>query len=188
MTGTSTSSTSATPHHRSGPVPRGLGDGAGLLAVSLLVYSVAGAIWGVLRTPIRGTHLGEGAVSLDPTSSAEFSSFITFALGTAVLGAALGAAAYVINRESRGLRMLLWLLVAALAGSASFLAVGDLVGTALHSSVLNPDELVRGEEVVLMPRFSPQIAWLASPFTAALSYWLCLVMSVRQERDEKLVT
>ena len=181
MTGTATSSTSATPYRRSGPVPRGVGTGAGLLAVSLLVYSALGAIWGALRPPIRGTHLEEGAVSLDPTSSAEFSSFITFALTTAVMGAIFGVFAYVLNPGARGLRMLLWLLVVVLAGAGSFLAVGDLVGTALHSTVVNPDDLAPGEEVMLMPRFNPGIAWLASPFLAALSYWLCLALSVRQE-------
>ena len=181
MTGTATSTTSITPHRQSGPVPRGIGTGAGLLAVALLVYSAAGAIWGALRPPIRGTHLEEGAVSLDLTSSAEFSSFITFALATAVVGAALGVFAYVLNPESRGVRMLLWLMVVVLAGAASFLAVGDLVGTALHSTVVNPDDLAPGEEVMLMPRFNPRVAWLAAPFLAALSYWLCLALSVRQE-------
>lgn len=180
MTGT-ISSTTAAPHHQSGPVPRGIGNGAGLLAVALLVYSLAGAVWGALRPPIRGVHLEGGAVSLDPTSSAEFSSFMTFALITGVLGAAFGVFSYVAHPESRGVRMLLWLMVVVLAGSASFLALGDLAGTALHSTVANPEALAPGEEVVLMPRFTPEVAWLASPFLAGLSYWLCLALGSRQE-------
>lgn len=183
MTGTTTSTTQSSPQPKPAPISRGVGNGAGLLAVALIVFSVVGGVWGAFRQPIRGTHLEEGAISLDPTSSAEFASFITFVLITGVLGALVGAFAYASVSRSRGVGMLLWAIVVALAGAASFLAVGDLVGTAVHSTVVDPEDLAPGQEVALMPGFNPQVGWLVSPFLAALAYWLCLVLGVRNDED-----
>ena len=41
-------------HLRLPRIPRAIGFGAGLLALALLLFSAAGALWGLWRAPVRG--------------------------------------------------------------------------------------------------------------------------------------
>ena len=143
-------------------LPRTLGFGAGLLACALLVFGVAGALWGLFRPTLAGHEVDDGGYALEAMGSAQFIAFITFALITGLLGLLLGLGAY-LRRQERGLSMLLWVGVCALAGAASFYVFGGV--TATHPPE-NP-----GEFVEFAPKFSPAISWAVAPFMAMFSYW-----------------
>ncbi|MCZ9295620.1 hypothetical protein [Corynebacterium yonathiae] len=143
-------------------LPRTLGFGAGLLACALLVFGVAGVLWGLFRPTLTGREVEDGGYAIESMGSAQFIAFITFALITGLLGLLLGLGAY-LRRQGRGLSMLLWVGVCALAGAASFYVFGG--ATATHPPE-NP-----GEVVEFAPNFSPAISWAVAPFMAMFSYW-----------------
>ena len=60
-------------------LPRTLGFGAGLLACALLVYGVAGALWGLFRPTLTGHEVDDGGYAIDAMGNAQFIAFITFA-------------------------------------------------------------------------------------------------------------
>lgn len=147
-------------------IPRAIGFGAGLLALALLGFSVAGAVWGLWRPALKGHKVDDGGYALGNVADVQFDSYITFVLITGLLGAALGATAYVRGERYRGLGVLLWVALAALAGAASFYVFGGATATDVPE---NP-----GEFVEFVPKFSPGIAWLVGPFMAMFVYWSAL--------------
>lgn len=151
-------------------IPRAVGFGAGLLALALLGFSVAGAVWGLWRPALKGHRVDDGGYALSNVADVQFDSYITFALITGFLGAALGATAYVRGERFRGVGVLLWVALAALAGAASFYVFGGATATELPE---NP-----GEFVEFVPHFSPGIAWLVGPFMAMFAYWSALFVNV----------
>ncbi|MDO5031426.1 hypothetical protein [Corynebacterium sp.] len=152
-------------------VPRAIGFGAGSLAVSLIVYSLAGALWGVFRPTLSGTRVNEaGAYQFESLDNVEFTAFITFAVITGLIGMVFGAVMYQRNVRYRGLLTLLWAGVVCLAGAAAFYVVGGVTATSV------PEEL--GEVVEFAPKFTPQIAWLVAPFMAMFAYWSAAFVDV----------
>lgn len=144
-------------------LPRAIGFGAGLLALALLGFSAAGAAWGLWRPALKGHRVEDGGYALSYVADVQFDSYITFVLITGVLSAALGATAYVRGERYRGVGVLLWVALAALAGAASFYVFGGATATHIPE---NP-----GEYVEFVPKFSPGSAWLVGPFMAMFAYW-----------------
>ncbi|MHB0834853.1 MAG: hypothetical protein ACYCDI_06665 [Corynebacterium aurimucosum] len=147
-------------------IPRAIGFGAGLLALALFGFSAAGAAWGLWRPALKGHRVDDGGYALSNVADVQFDSYITFVLITGVLSAALGATAYVRGERYRGVGVLLWVALAALAGAASFYVFGGATATYIPE---NP-----GEYVEFVPKFSPGSAWLVGPFMAMFAYWSAL--------------
>lgn len=168
---------STTPRPRRRRVPRSVGSGAGLLALSFLVFAVFGAVWGALRPTHEGTLTEGGGVLLDGSFNVEFTGYISFVVVTGLLGVLVGVMTFLISAETRGLLMLLWVLVVALASSLAFLVVGDTVAAALHPLAEDPESLVPGARLEIVPGFSPGVGLAAAPFMAGLGYWVSTLMT-----------
>lgn len=158
---------------------RPLGWGAGILALSVGLAVVAGALWGLTR-PGYIASFDDGNARIDPLVSpdnVEFTSFAGFAVLTAFIGVVVGVTAFgsAQRRASVG-RMLFAVAVAAFA-SWTFYILGTASAEWRHG-VPDPHDLSQGDRFTLVPLLRPGPAWLAAPFTAALAYWLGLVTSV----------
>ena len=125
-------------------------------------------LWGFMRPTVTGHAVEDGGYAIEAAGSAQFVTFITFALVTGALGLCLGLAIFA-QRRGQGLAMLLWAGVCALAGAASFYVFGGI--TATHPPE-NP-----GDVVEFAPNFSPAVAWAVAPFLAMFSYWCTAFMS-----------
>lgn len=106
-------------------IPQPVGSAAGILAVSLLLYSVIGTLWGLLRPAHTGTLREEGKVAIDVTMvSVEFISFASFVIATGLLAVIVSLGVYITSPATRGPGMLWWLILVAAASSFAFLTVG----------------------------------------------------------------
>lgn len=148
-----------------------MGTAAGVAAVSLLIHSGVGALWGLLRPAYSGTLGDGGQVIIDAAAgSVEFISFGSFIVATGLLATLVSLSTYVLSPSTRGPGML-WSLMAVAALSAfSFLAVGTVTSGLLHD-IGDPDLLSRGDHVSMVPGLDPGVGWLVAPFLAALAYW-----------------
>lgn len=154
-------------------INRTVGSGAGLLALSVLVFSAAGAVWGPLR-PARDATVGDGGtVALSGAEGAEFGAFISFALITGALAVGVGLIAYFRASSARGIGMMAWAVVVALVAAVGFWVTGAVV-TDLVRPLPDPGELGElrvGDTIRIVPAVAPGIALLAAPLMAALAYW-----------------
>ncbi|MEX3516210.1 hypothetical protein VVR26_01940 [Corynebacterium camporealensis] len=157
-------------------VPRTVGFGAGLLALVLIVYSLAGALWGFWRPELHGTQVEEGGYSIDNVADVQFSSYITFALITGVLSLILGLGVYSHANHYRGLRTLLWIGVCALAGAFAFYIAGGITATGL------PNEAA--ENISFVPPFNPGVTWAVGPFIAMFAYWSAIFVGGEEQYAE----
>lgn len=156
-----------------------VGWGAGILALSVGVAAVAGALWGLTR-PGYEAVFECGNARVDPAVSpdnVEFISFAGFTLSTVLLGMLIGLACFTSaeRRTSVG-RMIFAAAVAAFA-SWTFYILGTWA-TDWHQGATDPHDLADGDHLTFVPLLRPGPAWLAGPFTAALTYWLGLALSV----------
>lgn len=158
-------------------VNRTLGDGAGVLALALVLFSLAGVAWGAWRPTYSATVSGDGNLLLSGAGEAQFTSYITFALVTGLLAVGFSLFSYVRLRDVRGMPMLLWVTVLSFLAAMSFWAVGGVVADLLHQ-IPEPQELETGQELHIVPTFSPGVASVAAPVMASLSYWLSSVLDV----------
>lgn len=165
------------------PVSPTVGRGAGLLALALIAYSLAGAIWGAVRPVHTGELLEGGAVALDPAVNVEFTSFLWFVVLTGVLGAVVGAVAFVSLPQQRGIVTMLLVMGLVAVASVSFLLVGDSVSAVVHDIPSHPDAVEVGDHVSVVPRLSPGTGWIVAPFMAGVAYWLCGALT-SMERSE----
>lgn len=161
---------------RSLRVSPSVGTGAGFLTLSLVVFSAAGAVWGVLRPTLSAT-VSEETVQISGGENVEFTSFITFVIGTALLATVVSLLAYFRAEHVRGVGMLLWVAGVVFLGALSFWAVGELVAERMHA-LPEPDDLNAGDELSFVPSFTPWVGALAAPLLASLSYWLASVLDV----------
>lgn len=162
-------------------IPRWLGDRAGLIGLALIVYSVGGAVWGLLRPQFSAEVVNIERVIPDYSDSSHFRAFATFVIVTAALSVALAIFAY-LTQGSRKLVDLLWLGVVALAGAVSFLAVGDVVGMSVHG-VGDAEQLAPGITITTVAPAKPGISgYLIAPFVAMLVYWSLQVLTPASEQ------
>lgn len=164
-------------------IPPRIGSAAGILAVSLLVYSTVGAVWGLLRPAYTGTLADGGQVNIDATiDSVAFTSFGSFVLATGLLSVIVSLSMYVNSPSTRGPGMLWWLIVVATLSAFAFLEVGTVVSGLLHSAG-DVEQLMEGDRVSIVPGLAPGVGWLAAPFMAALSYWCSALVTPDTEPE-----
>lgn len=167
-------------------IPRWLGDRAGLIGLWLIVYSVGGAIWGLLRPTFSAQVVGTESLIPDYSDSSHFIAFATYVIATAAMSVALAIFAYLLQ-ASRKFVDLLWIGVVALAGAVSFLAIGDVVGMSVHG-IGDADQLAPGTTITTVAAAKPGISgYLVSPFVAMLVYWSLQVLSPATETTKNPV-
>lgn len=145
---------------------RAVGFAAGLLALCLVVFFAAGLLWGVLRPELTGHRVesdGSTGYAIEGDESAQFVSFITFALATGLVGALFGIMTYLLAAPRRGLFALLWTGIACCAGALAFYYGGELTAARIPD---NP-----GDTITFVPGFSPGIGLALAPLLATLGYW-----------------
>lgn len=162
-------------------IPRWLGDRAGLIGLALIVYSISGAIWGLLRPQFSAEVVNAERVIPDYSDSSHFVAFASFVIATVALSVALAIFAY-LTQGSRKFVDLLWLGVVALAAAVSFLAVGDVVGMSVHG-IGSAEQLAPGTTIRTVAPAKPGISgYLVAPFVAMLVYWSLQVLTPASEQ------
>lgn len=162
-------------------IPRWLGDRAGLIGLALIVYSISGAIWGLLRPQFSAEIVNTERVIPDYSDSSHFVAFASFVIATVALSVTLAVFAY-LTQGSRKFVDLLWLGVVALAAAVSFLAVGDVVGMSVHG-IGSAEQLAPGTTIRTVAPAKPGISgYLAAPFVAMLVYWSLQVLTPASEQ------
>lgn len=161
-------------------IPRWLGDCAGLIGLGLIVYSLGGALWGLVRPTFSAEVVSAERLIPDYSDSSHFIAFASFVIAAIVLSVALAIFAYLMQ-GSRKFVDLLWVGVVALAGAVSFLAVGDVVGMSVHG-IGSADQLAPGTTITTVAAAKPGISgYLVAPFVAMLVYWSLQVLSPATE-------
>ncbi|UQV59543.1 hypothetical protein [Corynebacterium propinquum] len=161
-------------------IPRWLGDRAGLIGLGLIVYSLGGALWGLVRPTFSAEVVSAERLIPDYSDSSHFIAFASFMIAAIVLSVALAIFAYLMQ-GSRKFVDLLWVGVVALAGAVSFLAVGDVVGMSVHG-IGSADQLAPGTTITTVAAAKPGISgYLVAPFVAMLVYWSLQVLSPATE-------
>ncbi|WP_454973306.1 hypothetical protein [Corynebacterium propinquum] len=161
-------------------IPRWLGDRAGLIGLGLIVYSLGGALWGLVRPTFSAEVVSAERLIPDYSDSSHFIAFASFVIAAIVLSVALAIFAY-LTQGSRKFVDLLWVGVVALAGAVSFLAVGDVVGMSVHG-IGSADQLAPGTTITTVAAAKPGISgYLVAPFVAMLVYWSLQVLSPATE-------
>lgn len=183
---TVTATATAAPRPRATRVPRTLGAGAGLLAVCLVLFTVGGAVWGLLRPVYRGTVAEDGGILLDRAFDVEFTSFISFVITTGLLSSAAALTVFSLSPRTRGPGMMLWLLVVTVLSSLAFHQAGMITAGLAHP-LPDPETLAVGTRVSLMPGFSPGIGMASAPFMAALTYWCAALVTPEEEPEQASV-
>ncbi|WKS28041.1 hypothetical protein NLL49_01960 [Corynebacterium propinquum] len=164
-------------------IPRWLGDRAGLIGLGLIVYSLGGALWGLVRPTFSAEVVSAERLIPDYSDSSHFIAFASFVIAAIVLSVALAIFAY-LTQGSRKFVDLLWVGVVALAGAVSFLAVGDVVGMSVHG-IGSADQLAPGTTITTVAAAKPGISgYLVAPFVAMLVYWSLQVLSPATEPTE----
>ncbi|MDO5513046.1 hypothetical protein [Corynebacterium sp.] len=162
-------------------IPRTVGTAAGVAAVSLLIYSAVGALWGLLRPAYTGTLAEGGQVVIDPASvNVEFTSFGGFVAATGLLAVLVSLGVYILSPSTRGPGMLWWLMAVAVFSAFSFLQLGTVTAGLLHD-IGDPHQLSQGDRVSMVPGLAPGVGWLAAPFLAALAYWCSALVTPEPE-------
>ncbi|AKK09177.1 hypothetical protein HCH15_09785 [Corynebacterium testudinoris] len=164
-------------------VPRAWGSGAGVLAASLLAFSLCGAVWGLLRPAYRGTLTADGNLQLDSAFNVEFSSFISFVVATGLVATVMSLSAFIVVPDSRGPGMLWWVVFVSFVSALAFIAVGE-VTSSLRYPMPDVDALSEGDFVTIVPALAPGVGLLAAPFMAALAYWCSALVSPDEEPSE----
>lgn len=175
--------TVSTPDPQASPTPRrqaqsrrprvtpAVGAGAGLFAVSVLVYGVVGALWGLLRPAYSGTVTDSGGFAVAGGDNVAFTGYITFAVITGLMSAVMAILMFLASPDTRGAPMLWWVGIVSFVAAVAFLVVGDLVAAARHPMPEDLDAITPDTTFSVAPVFQPGVAWLVAPFMAMLAYW-----------------
>ena len=157
----------------------GAGAAAGILALSLGLGSVAGAVWGLTRPGYVGS-LSEGSYVVDEVASppsVEFASLGGFVLVSAVLG--LVIASFAFARGLVGVRALFWVIACAGAAAFAVHTFGSWSAACAHPSP-HDATLADGAGFSVVPPLDPGVGWLSGPFVAALMFYLLTIAAELQ--------
>ncbi|MDY5785003.1 hypothetical protein [Corynebacterium sp.] len=164
----------------------GVGAGAGLLVLALVLGSLVGAVWGVLR-PAYEVAVREGEAVVDMVASpsnVEFASYGGFALITGALGLVIALAAFAMRDGMVSPQVLAWVIVTAGAGAFAVFTFG-VWSAGVISDQPGHGELIEGAVFHVVPPLRPGVAWLTGPFTASLAYWILAVVSPAPDADKR---
>ncbi len=172
------------------PTPRSLrlsrdaGVYAGIFALALVVFSLAGVVWGVLRPTYTAYIEDAETATVAAAENVEFSAFIWFAIGTGLIGATIALISFLKAESARGPGMLLWVGLVALVGAGAFMVSGDFTTGMMYP---RPDDYAAavGESFQVVPGISPGSALFAAPFLAVLMYWCATFVTPPDEESEE---
>ncbi|BAU96439.1 hypothetical protein N24_2177 [Corynebacterium suranareeae] len=151
-------------------INKSVGVYAGVLAITLAVYAIAGVIWGLLRPTYTAFVEDAETASIAVESNTSFTGYAWFVIATGVLAAAIALVVFLRSPQSRGPLMLIWLGIVSASGAVAFLIFGSYSSTLLHGSPSDYATAV-GESFQVAPAISPGIALAVAPFLAVCMYW-----------------
>lgn len=157
-------------------VPRTVGKAGGLLGLSIVVYALVGVVWGPLRPALHGTVDDSGSVIFDMQFNVEFISFIEYCIIVMVLSIALAIIAFQRLAALRGSAMVWWVTLCAAVSSLALLLAGQTTAN-LRYPAPKLHQLNQGDHISYVPGFDPTVGIVAAAFLAALSYWLCILIT-----------
>lgn len=153
-----------------------------VMAGALIVATVFGAAWGLLR-PAQSVVVVEGGMRLNSdTLDAGFVALVWASAGAVVLSVLLALWAFFRLPERRRAGTL-W-LITLIAAISAWIAIGagDAAGAIRQP---NLQEVEIGDSLSLLPAVTSIPIVLYAAFTAAIVYWVCLLISPdRDETDE----
>lgn len=151
---------------------------SGVLALSALLFLIAGLLWGMIYPSHRGTLVEGGAVAVEPAQGVEFRSWLWLVLGSGLLASVLAVGVFLRSPRSRGLLMQIWLGLMAGAGTVGAYAVGVSLAR-WRVPMPDPAALSPGAEVEIlsMVGLGAPISLVFPAFMAVLAYWSCMVVS-----------
>lgn len=173
-----------TPRPRRLRINRTAGTGAGFLALSLVLFSLAGAVWGAARPGYQATVADGGALQIQDPGGQPFLSYLVSVAVTGALGAVVGRLAYARMPGRQGMGAFFWVVLVAYLAGLSFWVAGD-VAAGLSHPLPEARGLKTGDSLDLADTVSPGPGAVAAPWLAALTYWLSAVSgeSGRQARE-----
>ncbi|HIW95516.1 MAG TPA: hypothetical protein H9867_03395 [Candidatus Corynebacterium gallistercoris] len=155
-------------------IPTRIGDGAGVLAVSLTLMSLGAALWVLGYPTIEVTVTATKTLKADPGSADQgFRAFAYFCGYTTVIGVIIGA--WTARTRPLGPLMLAWVVLCSAAGAAWSLWLGQvLVGRffGFDATSISP-----GDTISVAPSVDPSVALLCAPAAAATIYWAASAMA-----------
>ena len=154
-------------------LPQGVADGALFFVVTVVVFTVAGALWGALY-PTTEIHVGNDlATEVVPgTEDAGFVAYAWFIALTFFLGVGVSFWSYYFQRRSLG--QLFWVFLWVLFGAWWFVFVGSNVVEAMRPE-RQPVE--PGAVVEMVDYVAPWPGILVAPTFAVMIYWIGAVIS-----------
>jgi hypothetical protein len=156
---------------------RTVSETAKVAVVGLVVFILAGLLWGWWRPVTTGTVTDSGdAVAVTGGAGAAVTAFGSFVIVTGVLAALFGGWAFARAPRLRGIGGMVLVVLVALAGAAVFLLFGNHLADALHGSGSDAD-LTAGAELSIVEKVSGGVGLVVAPAAALVVYWACVLFS-----------
>ena len=165
-------------------INKSVGVYAGVLAITLALYAIGGAIWGLLRPTYTAFVEDAETASIAVETNTSFAGYAWFAIATGVLAAAIALFVFLRAPNHRGPVMLLWLGIVTTAGSVAFLVFGNVASTFLHGSPSDYADAI-GESFQVAPTITPGIALAVAPFLGVCMYWCAAFVTPEEKPDEE---
>lgn len=155
-------------------LPQGTKDAALFFLITVVAFTVAGAIWGALY-PTTELHVSAdlGAEVVPETEGSGFKAYAWYMMGSAALGLAMGMWAY--KKLRRGLGQLFWIFLWILFGAWWAIFIGAQVVEVVHP--MDHTDANPGDVIHLVDFISAWPVVLVAPTIAVLSYWIGAVMA-----------
>lgn len=164
-------------------VNKSVGVYAGVLAITLALYAIGGAAWGLLRPTYTAYVEDADTASIAVESNTSFTGYAWFAIATGVFAAAIALFIFLRTPHHRGPVMLVWLGIVSTAGSVAFLVFGNFASTFLHGSPSDYASVI-GESFQVAPTITPGVALAVAPFLSVCMYWCATFVTPEEETQD----
>ena len=164
-------------------INKSVGVYAGVFALTLALYAIGGATWGLLRPTYTAYVEDAETASIAVETNTSFAGYAWFAIATGVLAAAIALFVFLRTPQHRGPVMLLWLGIVSIAGSVAFLVFGNVASTMLHGSPSDYASAI-GASFQVAPTITPGVAFGVAPFLSVCMYWCAAFVTPEEEIDQ----
>ena len=160
-------------------LPQAVADGALFFVITMVLFGIAGAVWGGFFPTTQLKVLpNEGLEEVPGTADSGFRGFLIFAGVTCALGLIL--AWFAFRKFRRGLGQLLWVTACIACGTWWFIFLGLQVVTAVTPD-FDANSAQPGDILHIVDFVSPWPGIMLAPAVAMLTYWIGAVTSSDEE-------
>ncbi|ANE04360.1 hypothetical protein [Corynebacterium crudilactis] len=164
-------------------ISKSVGIYAGVLAITLAIFAIAGILWGLIRPTYTAYVEDAESASIAVETNTAFTGYAWFVIATGVLAAAIALIVFLRSIHTRGPLMLVWLGIVSTAGSAAFLVFGGVASAFLHGSPSDYADAI-GESFNIAPTITPGVAIAVAPFLAVCIYWCAAFVTPEEDASE----